>query len=250
MGRSVKAELIEKGCTDEQANLIGDFVCLSGNDQVASLLSSPLSTNAQAKSGLEDMKLLLSYCECFHMASTVCFDMSLARGLDYYTGPIFEAVLVDHPIGTISAGGRYDDLIGMFSGKKIPCVGFSVGLDRLCSIFEPSLKTKKTKVLVVGMGSGCLDERLIVLQELWAAGIAAETFMKPKPKMQPQFDYCDKELIPFSVIIGDNEVDSQMVSIKDMGKAGSGQVQVSRTAYIQTLLDGFTSDTSPLRIKQ
>ena len=236
----VRKELIEKGCSEEQSDKIGKYVVINGNSSIEDLIKDDLFTNEFAKEGLLELQTLFKYCSSYGMLENVHFDMSLARGLDYYTGPIFEAILLDHPIGTVSAGGRYDELVGMFSGKKIPCVGFSVGVDRLCSIFDEAPKTKHTKVLVVGMGSGCLDGRLTILNELWKEGIEAETQFKPKPKMQAQFDQCDKELIPISVLIGDDELKNNKVGIKDMRVGGKGQVTVDRKDMISTIKQWLT----------
>eukprot|EP00834_Sanchytrium_tribonematis_P004862 NODE_262_length_11424_cov_0.885828.p3 type:complete len:442 gc:universal NODE_262_length_11424_cov_0.885828:5036-3711(-) len=245
----VKKELIQKQCTEEQADLIGKYVQINGD--ITPLLEDPLFENASAKQGLTELKTLLEYCSLYKIKDRIHFDLSLARGLDYYTGPIFEAILLDHPIGTISAGGRYDKLVGSFSGKDIPCVGFSVGVDRLCSIFEPHLKSKSTQVLVIGMGSGCLNERLMILQELWDHQISAETQMKNKPKMQAQFDQCDKENIPISVLIGDDEIKNGMVGIKDMRKDGKGQISVKRGEMLEKLKEWLNMENEfELRVKQ
>eukprot|EP00835_Amoeboradix_gromovi_P006111 NODE_663_length_5420_cov_0.347679.p1 type:complete len:449 gc:universal NODE_663_length_5420_cov_0.347679:3771-2425(-) len=231
----VKKELIQKGCTEEVAEKIGQYVSINGNEAIEDLMKDSIFSNGDAKVGLTELKTLFEYCKAYKILDNVCFDMSLARGLDYYTGPIFEAILLDHPIGTISAGGRYDELVGAFSGKKIPCVGFSIGVDRLCSIFEEAPKTKHTKVLVVGMGSGCLESRLSILAELWNENIEAETAFKPKPKMQAQFDICDKELIPIAIMVGDDEVKNGTVGIKDMRLGGKGQVTVPHSMMIKTV---------------
>lgn len=210
------------------------------------------------------------------------FDMSLARGLDYYTGIIYEAVhassappgLTTQPsvpaessvtttadakkpkkkaaaageeeeidestvgVGSIAAGGRYDELVGMFyeasGGKKgsgrIPCVGISVGVERVYSIMlakqkerqEREGRGKETQVYVVAVGGdGLLKERMALVKQLWDAGIKAEFSYKTKPKLQQQFDTCDRDQTPLTVIVGPKELEQGLVRVRrQLGKEG------------------------------
>jgi len=117
---------------------------------------SRLSQNKQALEGLGDLKLLFEYLTLFGIAEKISFDLSLARGLDYYTGVIYEAVLLQTPaqaeesfnVGSVAAGGRYDGLVGMFDpkGHKVPCVGLSIGVERIFAIVEQRLKTSGQKI--------------------------------------------------------------------------------------------------------
>lgn len=201
------------------------------------------------------------------------FDLSLARGLDYYTGIIYEAVTegsappqsisatpslvqpkpsksatadndggeIDESsvgVGSIAAGGRYDDLVGMFSGEqgaagKIPCVGISFGVERLFSLLlqkekekglESAGRGKSTQVFVMSLGDGMLEERMEICKDLWAAGIKTEFMYKKKPKAPAQFGYVDKEKIPFAVTVSPDEWSQQQIRIKpQIGKEeGSG----------------------------
>lgn len=132
----------------------------------------------------------------------------MARGLDYYTGLIYEAVTTEDGVGSVSAGGRYDNLVGMFSPRRqIPCVGFSVGVERIFSIYQKKAKLIKVtdvQVFVAGVGAGdaLLEERMRICNELWSNGISAEFQMKKKVKPLNQFQYCEDSLIPFAVVIG------------------------------------------------
>ncbi|XP_063460701.1 histidine--tRNA ligase, cytoplasmic isoform X1 [Pan paniscus] len=150
----VKNEMVgEKGLAPEVADRIGDYVQQHGGvSLVEQLLQDPkLSQNKQALEGLGDLKLLFEYLTLFGIDDKISFDLSLARGLDYYTGVIYEAVLLQTPaqageeplgVGSVAAGGRYDGLVGMFDpkGRKVPCVGLSIGVERIFSIVEQRLE--------------------------------------------------------------------------------------------------------------
>lgn len=148
----------EKGLSEESADKIGEFVLLKGKAElIEKLLSaSDLTKSKRAVEGLEDLRLLFKFLDIYQVTKYVSFDLSLARGLDYYTGVIYEAVLESPSssssksddtvgVGSIAGGGRYDELVGMFAQSKnsnIPCVGFSIGVERIFSI----LKQKYAKV--------------------------------------------------------------------------------------------------------
>lgn len=140
----VKREMCEEKALDEMvADKIGEFIKISGNDSVLNdLLAGELGTNEDAKKGLQELKLMFLYCQQLKIADVVKFDLSLARGLDYYTGVIYETVLTsgNYECGSIAAGGRYDGLVGMLSDNpkknNVPCVGVSIGIERIFSIIE------------------------------------------------------------------------------------------------------------------
>ena len=175
----------------EAADRIGAYVKLSGGTQlIDELLTTDLGTKSKsAKAGLEDMKLFLKYCDLFGCGDVVSFDLSLARGLDYYTGIIYEAVLLDDNkdekgeeirVGSVAGGGRYDKLVGMFDPKHrdVPCVGVSIGIERLFSIMEANIAKKKTvirpietEVYVASAQKNLLEERMKICRELWDAGV-------------------------------------------------------------------------------
>ena len=146
---------------------------------------------------LKEMELLFTYCEASGITDKLVFDFSLARGLDYYTGLIYEAVFVqsadtedDDRVGSISGGGRYDGLVGMFSkeGKVVPCVGGSIGIERIFRLLEKKMSKEKgvrateTQILIGQMGKGLIVDRLKICAELWAAGIKCETLYLENPK--------------------------------------------------------------------
>jgi histidyl-tRNA synthetase len=215
----------EKGLAEDVADKIGEYVVLKGQKDLLAKLQADekLMANESMKAGVADMELLFGYLEAFEALENVSFDLSLARGLDYYTGVIFEIVTegsappatitaaTPQPskkpskagaededrssdpsvgVGSVAAGGRYDNLVGMFSGKtQIPCVGISFGVDRIFSITKARMAADKnaeqvrnneTDVFVMAFGgkgfTGLLKERMNVCTTLWQAGIKVSLF--------------------------------------------------------------------------
>ena len=155
------------------------------------------------------------------------FDMSLARGLDYYTGLIYEVVLNNNPwgVGSIGAGGRYDHLVGMFNagGKDIPCVGISIGVERVFTILEKQaqekggLKCTPCSVLVASVGKDMTVHRMRVAADLWRNGIAAEFGYQENPKLQKQLAYALEAGINWVVVVGEEEIKEGKVNLKNLG---------------------------------
>lgn len=151
-------------------------------------------------------------------------------------------------VGSIAAGGRYDNLVGMFSGtnKKgqpnlvIPCVGVSIGVERVFSILmqkqkKEEIKSNEVEVYVVGLGGVSVEARMKICTELWDAGIKAEFAYKLKPRTQNQWDVCDRDMIPFAVIVGGDEIEKGLIKIKDMrskDESQKGGIEYPRTQMI------------------
>lgn len=184
--------------------------------------------NEQVQSGIKDMKLLLSYLEAMDVLDKVSFDLSLARGLDYYSGLIYE-VIVNEPnqVGSVAAGGRYDNLVGMYGKQQVPCIGVSFGIDRIFTILDKRRKQttssnlqRKADVYVIAAGGkdgdGFLVQRMEIARLLWDAGIQAEYTAKVKPKLQSQFN-ASKE-VPITIILGQDEIDAGQVRLKEIGR--------------------------------
>ncbi|KAF7722149.1 Cytoplasmic and mitochondrial histidine tRNA synthetase [Apophysomyces ossiformis] len=274
----------EKGLAPEVADKIGEYVKLKGGrDLLQQLLKDEVLTkNQSALEGLKDMEVLFDYLEIFDVMNKMSFDLSLARGLDYYTGVIYEAVteksappkLADGVtpkkkadsdeldestvgVGSIAAGGRYDNLVGMFSGRnkkgepnlKIPCVGVSIGVERVFSILlakqrAEEIKANETQVYVIAVGDGLLKERMQIANELWAADIKAAFMFKNKPKLDKQWAACEKEQIPFAVIIGRDELDKGEIRVKDMRSKDASQgggVTIKRDNMVEELRSRLAS---------
>ncbi|SLM40089.1 histidyl-trna synthetase [Lasallia pustulata] len=255
----------EKGLDGEIADKIWSYVQKKGGRDVLEFLQSEasMSSNASMQKGMEDMDLLLTYLEAFGVLDKVEFNLSLARGLDYYTGVIYEVITEgsapptkegqkiqhaakkekvknadddgsDDPsvgVGSVAAGGRYDELVGMFSGKaQIPCVGISFGVDRIFSITKArmaadkgaaAVRSNEVDVFVMAFGgkgfTGLLKERMAVCRVLWDAGIKAEFSYKLKPKLPAQFKSAETGGVPFAVILGEDEQAQGKVKVKEMG---------------------------------
>lgn len=250
---AVRREMIEEKQLDPAvADRIGTYVVLNGDESLLEQLKADttLSANPRAKEGMNDLETLFRYLRAYgNVLPRMKFDLSLARGLDYYTGIIYEAVTplsagkaprtadtttkgtkdVDADrsedesvgVGSIAAGGRYDELVGMFSNKSnIPCVGISIGVERVFSL----LKERKNEIVnnetvyVMAIGkTGLLEERMAISGELWDAGIEAEILPKRKPLLKAQFEAAEKIGAPIGIIIGDNEKEQRTVNIKMLG---------------------------------
>ncbi|XP_071951017.1 histidine--tRNA ligase, cytoplasmic-like isoform X2 [Antedon mediterranea] len=232
----VRCEMInEKGLDPDIADKIGTFVKLRGGNELVTQLCEDenLKKSKAAMEGLTDMKLLLHYCELFNVSDKVSFDLSLARGLDYYTGVIYEAVLKGAEliptkdgeqvgVGSVAGGGRYDGLVGMFDpkGKKVPCVGVSIGVERVFSIMEAKaaqekVRTTEIDILVASAQKNLLEERMKLCSELWDGNIKAEMSYKKNPKMLNQLQHAEDSGIPFVVIIGEQELKDGVVKIRN-----------------------------------
>jgi histidyl-tRNA synthetase len=259
----------EKGLAEGVANRIGEYVVLKGGSDLLERLKKDekLSANESAKAGLADIERLFRYLTYNKALDRISFDMSLARGLDYYTGVIYEVVTegsapqtaegqalqqagkkeskpkkhasnVDGDedrsndpsvgVGSIAAGGRYDNLVSMFSGKQqIPCVGISFGIERIFSITKQRLaadssasqvRTNETDVFIMAVGgSGLLEERMRTAQRLRDAGIKTEYSLKEKPRFDKQFKDVDRNGTPFSVILGEDELNQGKCKVKRNG---------------------------------
>ncbi|XP_023685218.1 histidine--tRNA ligase isoform X1 [Paramormyrops kingsleyae] len=250
----VKNEMVnEKGLAPEVADQIGEYVSKRGGmELVDELLQDPkMSQSKQACAGLADMKQLFCYLELFKVTK-VLFDLSLARGLDYYTGVIYEATLASTvpaqqqndsaseegvSVGSVAGGGRYDGLVGMFDpkGRKVPCVGVSIGIERIFSIMEQKaeaekVRTTETQVLVASAQKNLLEERLKLTAELWEAGVKAEVMYKKNPKLLNQLQYCEETGIPLVAIIGEQELKDGVVKLRTV--TSREEVDVSRAELV------------------
>merc|ERR1712107_186003 len=217
-------------------------------------LESKLANSPAAKAGLQDMQLLLSYCKLYTCCEVVSFDLSLARGLDYYTGVIYEAVLLGGPeaveeiaVGSVAGGGRYDGLVGMFDpkGRSVPCVGVSIGIERLFSIMETNLakqqkpiRTVDTQVYVVSAQKQLMEERMKLVDELWAADIRTEHSYKKNPKLLSQLQYCEENSIPLAVMVGTSELEKGVVKLRDV--ATRVETEVTREDLVATVRGRLT----------
>ncbi|XP_053974611.1 histidine--tRNA ligase, cytoplasmic isoform X1 [Hylaeus volcanicus] len=243
----VKKEMIEeKGLDESSADKIGTYVSRSGGVELIAELRKDveLMKHEPAVKGLESMELLFKYCNIFNITDKVTFDLSLARGLDYYTGVIFEAVLIgdDVEVGSVAGGGRYDNLVGMFDSKNksVPCVGLSLGVERIFSVLEARLsreglktRTTEVEVFVASAQKNLHEERMRILSELWNAGLKAEHSYKKNIKLLGQLQYCEENGIPLAIIIGEGELMRGEVTLRDV--VTRVQVPIPRASLVEEI---------------
>lgn len=219
-----------------------NFIGIKGatRSEVVAHLSEQLPYSELTQQALKEMTELAEALEALGVAEeNAKFDPSLARGLDYYTGPVFEMIIPAAPqFGSVMGGGRYNQLVERFLNRPIPCTGMSVGLDRLIAAltFLGRIEPVKSpvQVLVVTMGNVKRAHTLRVAAELRAAGIATETFLAAKNKMQMgnQLSHADHYGIPVAVILGEEEIDNGTVSIKDLQTGKTAREDITeRDAY-------------------
>lgn len=244
----VKLEMVqEKGLAPEVADRIGVFVLQSGRpkDLWASLTAQGVfGDHAGAAGAMGDLHTLFEYLEAMGSLPHVSFDLSLARGLDYYTGVIYEVVLINGvaAVGSIAAGGRYDNLVGMFSpaGIHTPCVGVSIGVERVFTIIEKKAEERQLaqpspiQVFIASIGAGLVPERMRIAQTLWKANLPAEYSHQENPKFKKQLDDCLERGIPFMVVFGSDELKKGVVQVKNMVEHTDVEIQV--TELVQVLL--------------
>ncbi len=209
----VKNELSQKGLDSKQINIVQQYLDISGdNAEKIKKVRSLLGHIEEGRKGIEEIEFLSS--------SQVVIDFNLARGLNYYTGIIFEVRARDVQIGSIGGGGRYDDLTGLFGVPDIPGVGISFGVDRIYDVLEesnlfPADLHISTRVLFFNLGEKESRSALELMQQLRGKGISCELFHE-QTKFDKQFKYAEKKNIPYVVIIGSDELKNNSVVLKDL----------------------------------
>lgn len=239
----VKKELVdEKGISNETADEIGNLVKTRGHPLEVLLElrkeGSKFMQNKGSVVALNELEILFKALEKANALDRIVFDLSLARGLDYYTGVIYEAVFKGATqVGSIAAGGRYDNLVGMFSGKQIPAVGVSLGIERVFAIMEQqekerneTIRATETEVLVSILGKD-LTLAAELVSELWSAGIKAE--FKLTTRVTNHIKYALQSGIPWMVLVGESEMQKGSVKLKDV-KANQEE-EVDRKDFVQEL---------------
>ncbi|MBE8990977.1 histidine--tRNA ligase [Nostoc sp. LEGE 12450] len=230
----VKQELEKEGVSEEQTQKIIDFIKIDGSvDEVLDKLkhlTQNLPETEQLSLGISELETVITGVRNLGVAENrFCIDLSIARGLDYYTGTVYETTLLGHEaLGSICSGGRYEELVGVFLGEKMPGVGISIGLTRLISRLLKAgilstLAATPAQVMVVNMQEDLMPTYLKVSQHLRQAGINVITNFDKRP-MGKQFQLADKQGIQFCVIIGSEEAAAQKSSLKNL-KTGE-QVEV------------------------
>lgn len=218
---AVKEELLGKGLTQAAVDMLEPVLTLSGTTaEKIAVMRSMMGSSETGLKGLDELEELFGYIDAAGIKTPVELDLSLARGLNYYTGAIFEVKALDWQIGSICGGGRYDNLTGIFGLPDMSGVGISFGADRiydvLCGLdkFPEGLRSSTT-VLFANMGAEEVRYILPVASALRAEGVAAEIYPDPA-KLKKQFDYADRKFIPFLSINGGSEAEAAVVNIKNL----------------------------------
>lgn len=218
---NVNAELASKGISQEAIDKLQPIILLSGsNTEKLQTLKEILATSETGMKGVEESEFLLNTVARQGISSDVELDLTLARGLNYYTGAIFEVKALDVQIGSISGGGRYDNLTGVFGMDGVSGVGISFGADRIYDVLNqldlyPKEASDSTKVLFVNFGEKEADYILPILAKVRAEGIRAEIY-PDSAKMKKQMSHANNKQISFVAIAGENEMNEGKVMLKNM----------------------------------
>lgn len=218
---NVNAELQEKGISSQAIEQLQPILNLSGsNSEKLNQLRQILQGSETGLKGVEELTTVFHYLEPLDLQTEIRLDLTLARGLSYYTGAIFEVKALDAEIGSITGGGRYDDLTGIFGLKNMSGVGISFGADRIFDVMNqlnlfPSNAQSTTQILFANFGTQEEFYCLPLLQYLRRSGINAELY-PDTAKLKKQLAYADKKSIPYVALIGETEMQNQIISLKDM----------------------------------
>ena len=232
----VKEELLQKGLNEPQVNTIEEYLSIKGNDvEKLNQLKKLIGNSETGLKGIEEIEYILNY-HPQTLNPKLQTDFTLARGLNYYTGIIFEVKAMNVQMGSIGGGGRYDDLTGLFGVPDVPGVGISFGVDRIYDVMEelnlfPEGVHAGSQVLFFNLGETESRTAFVLMQQLRAKGIHCELFHE-NTKFDRQFKYADKKQIQYAIIIGSKEADEGTCVVKNL-KDGL------QTTIAQTELPGF-----------
>jgi len=218
---AVNAELTDRGVSQQAINKLRPILELKGdNHQKLSQLKNILAGSDTGLAGIEEVERILDYVRELQIDIDIALDLSLARGLNYYTGAIFEVKARDYEMGSICGGGRYDDLTGIFGLPDTSGVGISFGADRIYDVMTglglfPGESSIGTRAMLVNFGGSEELEALRLLAALRAQGVASEIYPEPA-KMKKQMEYANRRAIPYVVIAGSYEIDAREAKVKNM----------------------------------
>lgn len=217
----VNEEIASKGISQDAIDKLQPILKLSGtNSEKLNQLKTVLAISETGLKGIDEMETIFGLCETMQIKTRLELDLTLARGLNYYTGAIFEVKALDVEIGSITGGGRYDNLTGVFGMPGVSGVGISFGADRIYDVLNqlnlyPETSEEQTRILFVSFGEKELMYCLPWLKTLRKNGINCEIYPEPA-KMKKQMSYADNKNIPFVAIVGENEMTENKVMLKDM----------------------------------
>ncbi|HCR05132.1 MAG TPA: histidine--tRNA ligase [Oscillibacter sp.] len=233
------------GLTAEQAEEIMRFISITGsNDQVLSALEGYRSRHELFDQGLDELTTVTRYLAAFGVPEVnFAVDLTIARGLDYYTGTVYETTLLDYPeIGSVCSGGRYDNLAEYYTDRQLPGVGISIGLTRLFyvlgeqGILNPSLPTAPADVLILPMTQD-LTPAIQLATRLRGAGVRTQLYTEQK-KFKAKMNYADKLGVPYVVFLGDDEIAAGLVACKDM--TSGEQTKLPFDATLSRIQEGLS----------
>ena len=232
----------ECGVSADSAGEILKFIAITGgNEQVLAALESYRGRSEVFDEGLDQLNTVVKYLSAFGVpAENFAVDLTIARGLDYYTGTVYETTLLDHPeIGSVCSGGRYDNLAEYYTDRQLPGVGISIGLTRLFyvlgeqGLLNPDLPTAPADVLILPMTAE-LSPAVTLATRLRAAGVRTQLYTEQK-KFKAKMSYADKLGVPYVVFLGDDEIAGNVVACKDMTSGEQTALPFAETlALIQT----------------
>jgi histidyl-tRNA synthetase len=227
----VKEELVQRGLNLEEISIIENYLSISGTNEEKILKAKQLLGSTDAgKKGIEELETILKY-PLITDHSSLIIDLTLARGLNYYTGIIFEVKAKNVQIGSIGGGGRYDDLTGLFGVPNIPGVGISFGVDRIYDVMEeldlfPEDVYTGSQVLFFNLGEKEGKKAFELAQQLRAVNIRCEIYHEAG-KFDKQFKYAEKKKIPFVIIIGEEEIKRNTCKIKNISTGEQKEIPVN-----------------------
>ena len=242
------------GLTENQAGEILAFIAIQGsNQQVLSALESYRGRNEVFDQGLDELHTVVKYLSAFGVPEKkFAVDLTIARGLDYYTGTVYETTMLDHPeIGSVCSGGRYDNLAEYYTDKQLPGVGISIGLTRLFYVLQEqgmlneALNTAPADALILPM-TGDLGPAAALATQLRQAGVRTQLYTEQK-KFKQKMTYADRIGVPYVLFLGDDEIAQGTVSVKDMATGEQVALLAAEAAeYLQKGLAG-QGNVSPIK---
>ena len=252
----VRAILIDTcGLTDVQADEILKFISIRGtNAEVLSALEGYLGRNEIFDKGFEELTAVTRNLAAFGVPEeNFAVDLTIARGLDYYTGTVYETTLLDHPeIGSVCSGGRYDNLAGYYTDRQLPGVGISIGLTRLFYVLDEQdllntqLPSAPADALVLPMTADPAPA-IALAEQLRSCGVRVQLYGEQK-KFKQKMSYADKLGVPYAVLLGEDEIAQGKCSVKDM-RTGQ-QVTVTPEEAAQHILDGLAANNGPIILEK
>jgi len=240
----VNLELLEKGLSQDAVDKLQPVLLLSGsNEEKLQVLSELLADIPVGMKGVAEVREVFDIVAITPLHCGLQLDLCLARGLDYYTGAIIEVKSVEAPMGSICGGGRYDDLTGIFGLKDVSGVGISFGADRIYDVMEtlsrfPDTTGAFSQVLAINFGEKERNYCLPALENLRSIGVQCEMYPEPA-KIKKQLQYADKNHIPFVLMAGEEEMNKQLFSLKDMRSGDQQQLMLEQISdVLMKYIDG------------